>query len=325
MTAILGLPRFQSFLQDDVTFNAGGTVEAYVAGTTPSPSNLKNIYSNVTDAVAGTNPIANPFTLDSSGGGDIVCQGATLIIVKDAEGNVLSTTDYIDAATNSVIDSSGNTILDYGEVPNAVNYVLITNAAAGDSPEIESAGSDTNIDLRLAGKGTGGVRLSGVKYPTSQGSTYAIMRRSTTANTLELTRSLTGLKANPSVTQNILNNTLTQVAFGTASTDRGANYGTGQYVASVPGLYLINIDIKMANSISGGSATVHIYRNSSPVDFSTITIAANTTVSIPLTSMLNLDIADTLQVFMQQTNGSTATGVVQTSSLFCVCLLEAGL
>ena len=39
----------------------------------------------------------------------------------------------------------------------AVNYVQVTGAATGGRPRVEVAGSDTNIDLRLNAKGSGGV------------------------------------------------------------------------------------------------------------------------------------------------------------------------
>lgn len=43
---------------------------------------------------------------------------------------------------------------------NAVNYVEISSADVNQSPRITPAGSDTNVDLVLAGKGTGAVRTS---------------------------------------------------------------------------------------------------------------------------------------------------------------------
>jgi hypothetical protein len=44
-------------------------------------------------------------------------------------------------------------------VANAVNYLRHTGAAAGFNPQLQCGGSDPNISLNLAGKGTGGVRL----------------------------------------------------------------------------------------------------------------------------------------------------------------------
>jgi hypothetical protein len=41
----------------------------------------------------------------------------------------------------------------------ARNYIQVTGATAGNSPKLETAGSDTNIDLTLTPKGTGNVRF----------------------------------------------------------------------------------------------------------------------------------------------------------------------
>jgi hypothetical protein len=41
----------------------------------------------------------------------------------------------------------------------AVNYVQVTGAATGNAPTIQAQGSDANVELRIVGKGTGGVAL----------------------------------------------------------------------------------------------------------------------------------------------------------------------
>lgn len=59
----------------------------------------------------------------------------------------------------SIDDTNSNEVLEFGVTASAVNEVKITNAATGGSPLVEAQGGDTNIDLRLTGKGTGGVLL----------------------------------------------------------------------------------------------------------------------------------------------------------------------
>ena len=54
-------------------------------------------------------------------------------------------------------DGSGNELLMFGVVASAANYVKISNVAASSGPTIAALGSDTNIDLNLASKGTGAV------------------------------------------------------------------------------------------------------------------------------------------------------------------------
>lgn len=58
--------------------------------------------------------------------------------------------------------SAGPTLLGFTPITSAVNYVTVTNSIAGSSPIVGAAGTDTNIDLYLAPKGTGGVLIDSV-------------------------------------------------------------------------------------------------------------------------------------------------------------------
>jgi Protein of unknown function (DUF2793) len=61
----------------------------------------------------------------------------------------------------AVTDEAGNAQLAFHTAAAAVNHIAVTNAAAGTAPQIAAQGSDPNIDLRLAPKGTGTVRATG--------------------------------------------------------------------------------------------------------------------------------------------------------------------
>lgn len=58
-------------------------------------------------------------------------------------------------------DDSLNEILVLGKTATAVNEVKITNAATAGKPLVSATGGDTDIILRLNGKGTGGVETEG--------------------------------------------------------------------------------------------------------------------------------------------------------------------
>jgi hypothetical protein len=85
-----------------------------------------------------------------------------------------------------IADDAGNEQIVFHKTASAVNQVGITNAATGSGPQIAAEGSDPNIDLRLAPKGTGVVRsvgqlaVSSVWYPpvraerTTVGTTNAV-------------------------------------------------------------------------------------------------------------------------------------------------------
>ncbi|KKN24764.1 hypothetical protein LCGC14_0891490, partial [marine sediment metagenome] len=56
-----------------------------------------------------------------------------------------------------------NVLLDFVEDPSAVNNIQIENEATGSGPIIRSVGADTNVDLNLSSKGTGVIKLNGIK------------------------------------------------------------------------------------------------------------------------------------------------------------------
>jgi hypothetical protein len=64
----------------------------------------------------------------------------------------------------SVLDTNGNILLNIGATGSAVNYVKITNAATGTAGPILEADGETNVDLKLAGKGTGAVHVTTGQY-----------------------------------------------------------------------------------------------------------------------------------------------------------------
>lgn len=52
-------------------------------------------------------------------------------------------------------DTNGNEQVKFTATTSAVNEITVTNAATGNAPEISATGGDTNVDLKLKGKGTG--------------------------------------------------------------------------------------------------------------------------------------------------------------------------
>ena len=72
-------------------------------------------------------------------------------------GPVVSTNGFV----GNQIDANGNTVLGETAVASAVNYANITNAVTGTAPIVAGTGSDTNVGLNLATKGTGQVMTGG--------------------------------------------------------------------------------------------------------------------------------------------------------------------
>lgn len=78
----------------------------------------------------------------------------------------------------SINDTNGNEIILTPATANAINEVTITNAAANNAPQITASGGDANIDLKLAGKGTGKVVLgaANLKFPNSDGTANQVLQ-----------------------------------------------------------------------------------------------------------------------------------------------------
>lgn len=60
-----------------------------------------------------------------------------------------------------IADANGNEGLILVTTASAVNEVTLTPAATGNAPKLAASGGDTNINLQLAGKGSGGVAPQG--------------------------------------------------------------------------------------------------------------------------------------------------------------------
>lgn len=81
---------------------------------------------------------------------------ATIATIAGTEtlSNKTLTTPKI-ADTGSINDGNGNEYLKFAQTASAVNELTITNAATTTAPQLSATGGDTNIDLKLAGKGSG--------------------------------------------------------------------------------------------------------------------------------------------------------------------------
>jgi hypothetical protein len=84
------------------------------------------------------------------------------ITPKGASGRVLINGGGLQlngVGADTIYDYNGNELLDLSPNASAVNYVKIGSSATGGALVIEGEGTDANIDMTLAGKGTGQVRL----------------------------------------------------------------------------------------------------------------------------------------------------------------------
>lgn len=108
---------------------------------------------------------------------------ANTIVVVDASKNIATFGDLTAARliantsvkTPLIKDTNSVTAITVAAVSSQVNSVTVTPAITTVAPTISASGGDSNIGLKLAGKGTGKIQLSGIKYPSADGTSgYAI-------------------------------------------------------------------------------------------------------------------------------------------------------
>jgi len=146
--------------QPTVTFSGGGGSGAAAYARIGSTPVFKSLASgldfslptgNILRLTDSTNNAVNYWQLSSSATGVQVGMSAvgndasvgTNFTTKGSAGHVFSTNSF------------GSVALVLTHTASAVNYVNITGAATGGRPAISAQGSDTNIDLSFAAKGTG--------------------------------------------------------------------------------------------------------------------------------------------------------------------------
>ena len=141
------------------------------------PFNGSGVYAlpstTVTPAVSGT-------TIDSSEFNTFTADletALTLCVAKDGQTSspILTNPKIL----TKILDTNSNELVEFGTTASAVNHVKTTNAATGNGVSIAAVGDDTNIELSLAGKGTGGAygtltTHTGSPFATTSGSSVSV-------------------------------------------------------------------------------------------------------------------------------------------------------
>jgi|TARA_R110001583_G_scaffold174051_1_gene328339 hypothetical protein len=93
----------------------------------------------------------------SSGSGVIIPQNGCQHVYCDGT-NVEASTLGISNDGTKILDTNGGELITFATIASAINEFTISNAAAGNGPQIEATGGDTNVDIELIPKGTGKVK-----------------------------------------------------------------------------------------------------------------------------------------------------------------------
>ena len=123
------------------------TLTAPATGSTLTITDGKTLTANNSITLSGTDATTMTFPSTSA------------TIARTDAGQTFTGTQVFTSPKiiTSVVDTNGNTLINIGATASAVNYVKVTNAATGTAGPTVSADGETNVDLKLAGKGTGQV------------------------------------------------------------------------------------------------------------------------------------------------------------------------
>lgn len=124
-----------------------------VSGLSFASISTANINIDVTARTINTTTSNGTLTLAGNGTGRVLLGQATSLGVQLV-------------ADQPIQDSSGLNYLAFTKTGTAVNYFSLTNQATGTGPVLTSTGSDSNVNMTLAAKGTGVFRLTALDTST---------------------------------------------------------------------------------------------------------------------------------------------------------------
>lgn len=168
-----------------------------------APSAVNRFYRDTTNGTLyfsiGTSTTADWIELFNENGGSLLSDltltttivGADYALFEDATDNSIQARTWTNLISDlgllqnvvedttpqlgGQLDVNGNALGDgtlellaFSETVSAVNHVQIANAATTNGPTISAVGDDTNVDLNLAGKGTGNITIGNFTFDADQ-------------------------------------------------------------------------------------------------------------------------------------------------------------
>jgi hypothetical protein len=160
---------------------AAGEIDGVTIGTNSAVTDLRVDNIKVDGNAITSTDTDGDITITPNGNGKIVLDGLNFPIADGTAGHFLKTDgsgqlSFAEVSTDlsgdsspqlgGMLDVNGNAIGDgtleiikFTETGSAVNEITIANAATGGHPLIQASGDDTNINLKLDGKGSGVVNV----------------------------------------------------------------------------------------------------------------------------------------------------------------------
>ncbi|EFK96790.1 hypothetical protein LDC_1178 [sediment metagenome] len=132
---------------------------------------INRFYSFRYNSISGNFEMMQPAQSEVAGTGSWVTYLDVATDTSPSLGGDLDTNEF-DILVDSgygILDESGNDQLLFTTTATAVNYFVVVNAATGNAPQLQAAGSDTDISINIVPKGAGTVQLGGVAVVTLSG------------------------------------------------------------------------------------------------------------------------------------------------------------
>jgi len=136
---------------------------------------------------------------------------------------------------SDIHDGTGNPVIRIAPSASSVNYIQFEGAATGSDPIMQTTGTDTNVDLRLAGKGSGTIRFLGA---TRHNST----NHSSTGSQIDISDDVSFFTASSGTQKHVL----------PRGVDRGGNIHTFANVGGATAIVIVDSD-GSGNSYLGSS------------------------------------------------------------------------
>lgn len=145
-------------------------------------------------------------------------------------------------AVGGINDTNGNEVIKVSATSSAVNEITITNAATGNAPQIAASGNDTNIDLKLAPKGTGAIK--GVAEKLYNPYKFSVYRASA---------------------QTLTNGSFVKINYDTENFDTSSNFDpttNHNFTAPIAGFYYFVAHFQSSATASNTRNIVSLFKNS---------------------------------------------------------------
>lgn len=191
-----GVVTVQSSGSNTILAMAGSTAATFTciltSGTTAASWNVTS-YGAVSGGVTSITGTANQVVASAATG------AVTLSLPQSIATNSAVTFGSAQLSNTGILDTNGNVAIALSATASAVNGITVTNAATGSNVAIAASGTDSNRNLLLQGKGTGGAAVKGVTDASDAAAGYvgevlsATQAVGTTGQTTNIIRDTTSL------------------------------------------------------------------------------------------------------------------------------------